>query len=504
LEIVHSRALTARPPPMRLSLNQSQRLEQRLVQSPQMIQAMQILQLSTLDLQERIEEEMLENPFLEEAEGAEEGETPGETPTDPVEQAAQEATEDALDPNERADLENMLDEFERYDRELGDGTRTRVSDNGEADRKLEAMQNTAADYHSLGGALLDQLALSDFDERQHLQAEFVTYSLDPRGYLPEPLDVLAEACEVENTTPEELAVILEALRHATHPAIGARDLRECLLLQLDAHDVDAPLARTLIENHLEDLTTNRLPRISKATGHTIEEIKQAIETLRSLDPLPGREYGELPAATIHPDVIVEEIDGKFEVKLTRDGVPRLTISPTYRNLLRQLRRGDPVQKWVKERLENARWFLDAIEQRQSTLLRIAKAIFHRQEVFLDKGLKALQPMRMQEVADEVGVHISTVSRAVAGKYAQTPHGILALRFFFTGGTAKAEGGMASQISIKQRIKEIVEAEDGQNPLSDDQLAHALAERDGIKIARRTVTKYRKALDIPSSSQRRQF
>ena len=224
--------------------------------------------------------------------------------------------------------------------------------------------------------------------------------------------------------------------------------------------------------------------------------------------MPGREYGEsAPAETIHPDVVVEEVDGAFEVRLTREGVPELTISATYRKHPQAdpaRRRGaqvDPAAARV-----SARWFIDALEQRQSTLLRISQAPSStRQEDFLRRGIRrASQPLRMMEVADAIGVHISTVSRGVAGKYVQTPHGILPLRFFFSGGTAKASGGMASQAAVKQRIRELIEKEESTAPLSDDRLAELLRERDGITIARRTVTKYRKAMGVPSSSQRRQF
>jgi RNA polymerase sigma-54 factor len=309
---------------------------------------------------------------------------------------------------------------------------------------------------------------------------------------------------MEGATAEEVARVLGQLRTAIHPAIGARDLRECLLLQLEAHGVDSPLLRTLIEHHLDDITTNRLPRIAKATGRTLEEIKDALETMRGLDPHPSADFGEATAAVITPDVTVEEVDGRYEVRLNRQRVPELTLSPTYRQLLRDAKKGDGVQEWVKKKLEAARWFIDAVAQRQSTLQRIANAIFERQREFLDKGVRALKPLRMQEVADQVGVHISTVSRAVSGKYAQTPRGTLPLKYFFTGGTPKESGGVASQASIKNRIAELVKQEDRSNPLSDDQLADLLEQRDRVRIARRTVTKYRKALSIPSSSQRRVF
>jgi len=352
--------------------------------------------------------------------------------------------------------------------------------------------------------MIEQLAFLDLDERQREIAEYLVWSLDSRGWLETPLEEIAASGSVQRATIEELERILAQLREAIHPAIGARDLRECLLLQLEASPLDSPLVRTLVEDHLEDITTNRLPRIAKATGRTIEEIKHGLETIRALDPYPGAEYGSELATVIAPDVVVENVDGQYEVRLVRGRVPELTLNPAYKKMLREARKGDGVQEWVKKRIESARWFIDAIQQRQSTLERIAVKIFERQDKFLDDGIKALVPLRMQEVADEVGVHISTVSRAVSGKYAQTPRGTYPLKFFFTGGTRKETGGVASQAAIKQRIKELVAAEDHKQPLSDDQIAALLEERDQIKIARRTVTKYRKALSIPSSGQRRQF
>ena len=471
------------------------------MQSPQMIQAMQILQLSSLELEERIEQELTENPFLEVKDGGAEGEE-GQEQAGEAEgtDGAAEAQKPAAD--EGPSIETMLEDLERYERDAP--PRPRVSSE-EADKKLEAMNNTPAQYHSLGDALLDQIALAGFDERARQVAEYLVYSLDSRGYLTEPFEKLIEASDIPDLTPEELGIVLAYLRVATHPALGARDLKECLLLQLEPMGLDTPFLRSLIELHLEDITTNRLPHVARATGHSLEDIKQAIETIRMLDPHPGRDYGDAPAETIHPDVVVEELDGKFEVRLTRQGVPELTVSPAYRELMRRTAAGgEAVRKWVKQRLESAKWFIEAVHQRQNTLLRIANAVFERQQGFLDKGVKAMVPLRMLEVADVAGVHISTVSRAVAGKYAQTPHGILPLRFFFSGGTTKASGEQTSQASIKQRIKELVEKEDTKDPLSDDKLAELLKEKDGITIARRTITKYRKALGIPSSNQRKVF
>lgn len=562
-----------------------------------MIQAMQILQLNWPDLQERIEQELVENPLLElaDSEGAEKPEGDGDANGAAADIGAAEAAP-APEP-EAGGVENMLEELEHYERDNTDGFRPRGSAE-DADKKLEAMANTPDDEKSLAEDLLEELSFLELDPRRRRIAEYLLYSLDERGYLRAPLEEIARECSHPETisqalaadpsaesadsaegasleTPEpahvaasaaapqatptvapaatptvapaltppvesaaapvespspspsspeddaasetpiehglvpevtvvELEEVLRELRRISHPALGARDLKECLLLQIDALEPEQPLLRTIIESHLDDLEQNRLPRIAKATGKTIEAVKQALEILRTLDPSPGAEFGDTRTNVITPDVIVEEIDGEYVVRLDRQRTPELVLSKKYREYLQQAQKGDGLREWVKKRLESARWFIDAVHQRHNTLQRIAISIFARQRGFLERGVPAFRPLRMQEVADEVGVHISTVSRAVSGKYAQTPRGIFPLKYFFAGGTTKDTGEVASQVSIKQRIADLVGQEDGEHPLSDEELAALLEEKDHVKIARRTVTKYRKALKIPSSNQRRKF
>ena len=478
---------------MKLGLSQHVGMEQRLVQSPQMIQAMQILQLSSMDLLGRIEQELMENPFLEVAEGV--------APAEEAEAAPPE--EGARD----SELEGMIDMLETYDRELGDGSTTPRADPEAGDRKLEAMNNTPARSQSLGDTLHEHLAFMQLSKAERELAEYLIYSLDDRGYLPEPLTELADGFYKRPATAEDLEDVLKQLRAVSHPALGATDLRECLLLQLDDHPFWDELVHDLVENHLEDITTNRLPRITRATGRSIEEVKNALELIRTLDPYPAHGTSGETAAVIHPDIVVEELDGQFEVRVPRARIPNLTVSPNYKALLKQAREAEgdqAVLDWVKKRLESARWFINAVHQRESTMERIAKAIFARQSGFLEHGVSKLVPMRMQEIADEAGVHISTVSRTAAGKYAQTPRGIFPLKFFFTSGTVNEDGEAESQTAIKDKLRRIVESEDKTKPYSDDQLAALLAESEGVKIARRTVTKYRRALDIPSSTRRREY
>ncbi len=460
-----------------------------------MIQAMQILQLPSLALEERIEQELVENPFLEqlgpEGESNESERLEDRSPETPESQG----------------VESMLDVLERYERDFSDGTRTRFNDGEDGDRKYEALQNAPSEPDTLAESLLEEIAILNVSPRRRAILEYILYSLDERGYLTDPLEEIAAQIILPDEPPvtsEELEATLEDLRSISHPGLGAQNLRECLLLQIDAGDKPQPLLRTIVEHHLADVESNRLPRIAKATGRDIEDIKATLRGLRHLDPSPGTQFGGTQASTILPDVMVEEIEGEYVVRCDRQRAPRLGVSPAYREMLKQAKRGDGVRDWIRKRVENARWFIDAVNQRQSTLERIAEAVFKHQRGFLDDGVPGLNTLRMQEIADEVGVHISTVSRAVSGKYAQTPRGIFPLKFFFTGGTQTETGEVSSQVSIKEQIAEIVRNENAEKPYSDDQLAAKLLEKHDTKIARRTVTKYRKSLGIPSSSQRRQF
>ncbi|MAE28827.1 MAG: RNA polymerase sigma-54 factor [Planctomycetes bacterium] len=503
---------------MRIGLHQSARLEQRLVQSPQMIQAMKILQMSALDLEERVEQELEENPFLEREE--ESGPTSGEGDVSGVLTAAGEAGAPASEAPAPADegedtrlverdrLENMLDTLELYDREYGDGTRLRPISDEAADRRLEALRNTPDSATTLAESLTESIAFLPLTELERGVATFLVHSLDERGYLRDSLEELAAAAASQLAAPislDEIEVALFELRRLAHPGLGAGDLRECLLLQVDAAPEPDPLLRVLVSEHLPDIEANRLPHIVRATGHDMEAVKAGVEQIRHLDPAPGASFGETQADVIYPDVLIEEDeDGQFVVIIDRERTPRLRLSPSYRRLLNEHGNDPETQAWVKKRIESARWFLDAVVQRQSTLRRITEAIVRRQQLYLEEGVRGLRPLRMQDIADEIGVHISTISRAVAGKYAQTPRGVVPLKFFFTSGTVKETGGSESQAGVQQRVAEVVAGEDTSRPLSDDQISEQLQQRFGIKIARRTVTKYRKILKIPSSSQRREY
>lgn len=473
------------------------RAEQRLIQSPQMIQAMQVLQLPLLELKDQIDQELQENVFLESKDDAERSE--------PDDRAAELAPEPAPEANAFEDRlqREFSGEIDQLEARLEPTWRQRPTAAGgdDEDKKLEALNNTPGRSTSLAEYLMTQVRTQESDPELIRVVEHVVFSLDEEGRLAETPEQIAQQLGVPIPLAEEAVQVVRDLEPV---GVGARDPRDCLLLQLDHLTFVPPLARKLVENHLADLAVNKLPKIAKDTGASIEDIKEAWEFLRvHCNPHPAAEFQPGPATGVVPDVVVEEVDGRFEVKTQRGSLPELAISPVYRKLLKEARDDPKVYEYLRRKIEAAKWFIEAVHQRQNTIERIASEIVRRQEGFLRHGVQHLKPMKMQDIADAVRVHISTVSRATSGKYIQTPQGIFDMKRFFSSGTMSDAGDMVSQQAVKDTLKQIIDAEDKDNPLSDDQLVEELGKR-GVHIARRTVTKYRKALRIESSTRRKRF
>lgn len=478
---------------MRLGLTQSLRAEQRLIQSPQMIQAMQVLQLPLIELKDQVEQELQENVFLERQDDADRAASStgeGESTQQP------DAYEDRLQREFSAEIDQLESRAEPNWRQRGSAFNA-----DDEDKKFEALQNTPGRTVSLAEYLMTQVRTQETDLELIAVIEHIVFSLDEDGRLTETAETIATQLSVPIPLAEEA---IEVVRDLEPVGVGARDLRDCLLMQLDHMQMVRPLTRSIVENHLDDLAMNKLPKIAKESGASIEDIKQSWEFLRfSCKPHPGSEFDAGQSASVSPDVVIEEVDGKFEVKSQRGSLPDLAISPVYRNLLQEARNDPKVYDYLRRKIEAAKWFIEAVHQRQNTIERVATEVVRRQEGFLRHGVQKLKPMKMQDIADTVGVHISTISRATSGKYIQTPQGIFDMKRFFSSGTMSDDGAMISQQAVKDTLRQIVDAEDKDSPFSDDQLVEALGE-SGVHIARRTVTKYRKALGIESSSRRRHF
>jgi RNA polymerase sigma-54 factor len=403
--------------------------------------------------------------------------------------------------------ENMPDEYEERSRP------SRGEMEQEADRKHDVMANVVDRPETLVDHLRDQLSWFDLTGDVRRMAERIIYSLDSNGYLqtpieelvdPLPTDINGDAGAWRSAQMQIARAALKVVQELDPPGVGASDLRECLLLQLAPGMPHYEDLRILIENHLHDLEHNRLPQIAKRTGWTIEHIQEVWHELRKLDPKPGAEFGEGFVPNVTPDVFVDRRDdGTYEVRLEDTQLPPLLISPRYRMMLRDKSTDKKTLEYIKSKINSAQWLIESIEQRRNTLTRVAQAIVDHQTRFLEDGPECIEPLKMQQIADRVGVHVTTVSRAVDDKWIQTPRGIFPLRRFFVGGTTGADGEEVAWDAVRMKLQEIIDNEDKTNPLSDEALVERLGD-DGIKVARRTVTKYRKAMKIPSSRQRRDW
>lgn len=493
---------------MRLSLGQDLRMVQKQVLAPRMIQSMEILQLPILALQERIEQEMEENPILElkeeepdplaELDQPEEREPP-DAPTEEERELVIDETKDNEEDFER--LLKMDEQWPDHFEERTRPSRGRLEEAGE--RKHDAMANMAARPQSLHDYLHDQLGWFDLQPELRAMADRIIYNLDTNGYLQGRLEDLLgpDASQADLELARRALALVQKL---DPPGVGARDLRECLLLQLTAGMTYYEQLQTLIADHLENLQQNRLPVIERRTGYSIEIIQQTLRELRKLNPKPGADFQQALVPPVTPDVFVEPTEeGRYEVRLEDGRTPSLFISPYYRKLFAGGNANEETREYIKRKINSAQWLIDSIEQRRNTLTRVAQAIVDHQTEFLNKGPESIEPLKMQQIADKVGVHVTTVSRAVDDKWIQTARGIFPLKRFFVGGTLSADGEEVAWDAVRLKLQEIIDNEDKQHPKSDEQLVKDLA-AEGITLARRTVTKYRKAMNIPSSRQRRQW
>ena len=491
---------------MKLEMTGQMRLEQRMKLAPHMIQSMEILQLPILALQERIEQELNNNPILEMAEPS----NPEET--EPVEEESQEediSEKDLIvntDNNKVEDfqrLESLEDNFREYIEQAGP-FRPRIQTD-EPDRKLEAIKNTAAPPLSLHEHLSEQWRLVDAEEPVKKAGSMIIDYIDSRGYLTVRLEQLHNK-DRHDFTLNDLKQALELVQKLEPPGVGARNLKECLLIQMAQSSEDMSFESRLIAEHMDELLENRLPDIAKKMNCSIDRINQAIKRMSKLDTSPGLQIGRDQNHPITPDVIVESANnsGEYLVQLADSSLPGLRLNNYYMRMAKDNRVSEKTRKFLQNNIRSAQWIMDAIEQRKNTLLKVAKSVVKYQRDFFDKGPLYFRPLPMSKVADDVGVHLATVSRAVAGKYMQCSWGILPLRKFFSGGIQDDNGEARSWEAIRAKLQEIIDEEDKSKPFSDDQIRKKLAEAGIKNLARRTIAKYRKLLNIPTARFRKKY
>jgi RNA polymerase sigma-54 factor len=497
-----------------LGMGMQMRPEQKmqLFLAPRMIQSMEILQLPVMALQERIQEELQANPVLEQREqGSEDGSADGEAedfgdilqeqaPTDAVSNPEKELVID--EKHDEEDFDRLLAINEDWSDHFNEEHRpssNRIDE--ESDKKHVAEANMASRPQSLHDYLGDQLAFLDAGPELVKLSRFLISHIDANGWLTTPLEEVVRLYGAP-VTLEQVEEALRLVQKLDPPGVGARNLEECLLLQLNPETPHRDVLRLLIQNHLEDIEHNRMPNIQKKTGFDLHTIQLAIEHLRHLNPKPGSAFSTDNVQYVVPDLVVERTEaGEYEARLLDDWTPNIYISRRSIELYRDKGSDPKTKEFLKRKIQAAQWLLEAIEQRRNTLLKVTRAIIQHQRAFLDHGPDHIIPLKMQQIADQVKVHVTTVSRAVDDKWVQTPRGVFPLKRFFGGGTQTASGEDVSWEAIKQKLLEIIDHEDKSNPLSDEDLVIKLQEA-GYPVARRTVTKYRKMLKIQSSRQRK--
>ena len=470
---------------MKLDYNLKLEQTQKLIITPELKLAITLLQYSALELQDHIQEELLNNPVLE------------------VQEAKEAEKEDEKEPEPVAVEEPPVDDdfpWEEYFRDMDlDTAAYSTGRTREIPDYQPTVENCARTSGTMLEDLLGQLRLLPLTARQYSLAAYIAGNLDHNGYLQGELEDLAAAIGAKVSTLQGALRIVQKLEPS---GVGCRSLQECLLLQLEKFEQPPALVVDIIKRFLPAAADCRYRYIATRLSCEEKAVKDAVEFIRTLNPKPGSIFGEGEETRyIVPDVIVERVDDEYVVMGNESGIPLLTISPFYKNILKNDSTDEKLSKFIKDKIERAYWLIRSIEQRRLTLFRVSQQIIDIQKPFLDSGIKKLKPLTLKEVALNVGVHESTVSRATANKYIQTPRGLFPLKFFFSSGLTGTGGADYSSHSIKTYIQELIDAEDQAKPLSDQRLAELLQER-GINISRRTVAKYREEISIPASFKRR--
>lgn len=456
---------------------------QKLVMTATLQQAIKLLPLSRLELIQKVQQEILENPLLEDM---------------PIQEAGDLALLNAeSEPTTVQEPVEFEADWEAYVQDY----HSRSESSPEVGRELPSLEATLKSETSLAEHLLWQLSLTVHAPMEKEIGAYLIGNIDDDGYLQCTLADVAQAC---SCTEDKAAAVLEVIRSFDPPGVGAHTLQESLAIQLRYLDMADTLAMRLVEQYLLQLDERSFAKIARACGATVQDVTEAVEFIRTLDPKPGSRFHASQVEYIVPDVFVMKVDDEYQISLNEDGMPHLRINSTYQHVLRQHEdmAGD-TREYLENKFRSALWLMKSVEQRRQTLLRVTKSLCKFQYEFLDKGIAYLKPLILQDVADDIGMHESTVSRVTTNKYVHTPQGVFELKFFFHSGLASTEGDAMSSVTVKEIIRKAVSAENGQKPLTDQQLM-ALLEARGIQIARRTIAKYRQELRILPASRRKRF
>src|SRR3954469_4074870 len=473
------------------------KLSQKLIMTPSLQQAIKLLQLSKLELQEVLNQELLENPLLEET--AEEAKAE-EAEADSQEKTQTEEEAKAAEPQKEAEKDSF-DEID-YDAYFQDyieyGYNPRMSEEHEE----FPIENTLTRPPNLVDHLTWQLNMSDSSPRVKEIGAFIIGNIDEDGYLRASNEEVMAAGPYEQEEVEQAVGVIQSLAPI---GVGARDLRECLLLQLQFLEIDNPLVEEIVRDHWEEFMQRRFVQLSKTLSIDMKSLENIVEVIKHLDPKPGRKYSNERAIYVEPDVYVHKVGDEYVIVLNEDGMPKLRINSGYRSMLHSMdsKQDGETVNYIKDKIRSAVWLIKSLDQRQRTIYKVAESIVKHQREFLEKGIDFLRPLVLRDVADDIQMHESTVSRVVSNKYMHTPRGLFLMKYFFHSGIDSDTGEDISSLTVKKKIQGFIDAEDPRKPLSDSKIMKILND-EGINIARRTVAKYRDELNIPSSTDRKQI
>jgi RNA polymerase sigma-54 factor len=473
---------------MAIGLKQTLNLSQQLVMTPQLQQAIKLLQLSRMELENLINTELVENPLLEESVESESTTQSINQMEGPAQSKPEENPQASEDFNWESYLENAR------------STPNLPVYRG-SDEELPSYENTLSQPSSLTDHLIWQLKLSDMDDGQKSIGEVIIGNINEEGYLQTTVEEIAIQNKIE---PYEVQTVLYRVQEFDPSGTAARDLRECLLIQIYDLAYEDEILEMIVENHLSDLEKKNYSAITKALGIAMDEVIRRVKVIEELEPKPGRAFGGAPAHYIIPDIYVMKRGEEYVVMLNEDGLPKLKISPFYKKLFEEAQSSQAnTKEYVQGKLRSAVWLIRSIHQRQRTIYRVTESIVRQQIEFFEKGIAFLKPMVLRDVANDIGMHESTISRVTTNKYVHTPRGIFELKFFFNSGISRVHGSDVASESVKEKVKAIIANETPSHPFSDQKIVELLL-KENINIARRTVAKYREMLGILPSSKRKKI
>jgi RNA polymerase sigma-54 factor len=476
--------------PMEMKPKLSPKLVQKLVLTPSLQQAIKLLQLSKLELQTAIRQEMDENPLLDEK-PQEVVEIDEQIQTAPYKEEEEESEVSSKNSFDEIDINSYFQDYQGYEYQYYSSSST----------EIPPIENMVVRPTRLSDHLIWQLNLSDITPLQKKIAIDIIGNLDEDGYLKASIE---EISQMGCYKPEEVQDILKIIQRFDPIGVGARDLKECLLIQLRYLNLGDTPTELIIKEYSEFLESRQYKKLAKAIGCSLESLEHHLEIIKRLDPKPGSKFASDDTIYVVPDVFVMKVGEDYEVILNEDGLPRLRISPFYRRMLEGgANVSENVEQYIKEKLRSAVWLVKSYEQRQQSIYKVSRSIVKEQQEFLEKGVDYMKPMTLSDIAMDVGMHESTVSRIVTNKYMHTPQGIYEMKYFFHSGLSSRNGESISSLKVKNMIKKLIDAEDKSYPLSDEKIA-SLLRKDGLQIARRTVAKYRNEYNIPSSKERKRI